>query len=185
MGEFWEYIETQINLIPQTVYEVLLSLLVVGAMVILLLYRKNTIRYMARLILSEYLFIVYGITVFFRMANRAYSRFLTPFWSYKEIVSGEAPSLINEIIMNVVLFIPIGLLWGAQSNAKPSQQQWLFAFVLGIGLSIVIEVLQLVFKKGSFEIDDIIHNTAGCMLGYAAWRGCEKLVEAIKSKKKH
>ena len=53
-----------------------------------------------------------------------------------------------------------------------------------MGLSIGIEVLQLVFKKGSFEIDDIIHNTVGCMLGFAAWKGCEKLVEVIKQRNK-
>ena len=181
---FWEYIEKQINLVPLTVYEVLLFFLVVGAIVLLLFFRKNALRYLARLVLTEYIFCVYGLTIIFRKANRAYSLFLTPFWSYKEIFNGKDPSLINEIILNVVLFVPIGLLWGAQSKNRTNKQQWLAAFVLGMGLSIVIEVLQLVFKKGSFEIDDIIHNIVGCILGFAAWKGCKKIVEAIKQRNK-
>ena len=33
-------------------------------------------------------------------------------------------------------------------------------------LSVVIEFMQLYFKRGSCEVDDIIHNTLGCVIGY-------------------
>lgn len=33
-------------------------------------------------------------------------------------------------------------------------------------MTIFIEVLQLISKRGIFEIDDIINNTLGCMIGY-------------------
>lgn len=181
MNGFWEYIERQINLIPQTVYEVLLVSLII-AFIGLVMFTNRVAKLFAWMIFAEYLFIVYGITVFFRDVNPNYSNYLTPFWNYKEMIYGPDPSLLYEVIMNVVLFIPIGFLWGSQSKAKSKKQQWLVAFVLGMGLSIGIEVLQLEFKKGSFEIDDIIHNTVGCMLGFAVCKGCEKLVKAVKNK---
>lgn len=34
-----------------------------------------------------------------------------------------------------------------------------------LGLSMSIEVIQLVFRLGLFEWDDMIHNTLGCVLG--------------------
>lgn len=33
-------------------------------------------------------------------------------------------------------------------------------------MSLIIELLQLVMLKGCAEMDDIIHNTIGCMIGY-------------------
>ena len=181
MSGFWEYIERQINLVPQIVYGTLLLLFVIASIVLLILHTKKATKSFAWLLFAEYLFIIYGITVIFRDVNPNYSNYLTPFWNYKEIIYGEDLSLLYEVIMNVVLFIPIGVLWGSQSKNKLKKQQWIVAFALGLGLSIGIEVLQLVFKKGSFEIDDIIHNTLGCLIGFAAWRGCEKLVVAIKT----
>lgn len=182
MSGFWEYIERQIYLVPHTVYEVLLVSLIIALVGLLAKFSNKAAKLFAWLLFAEYLFVVYGITVFFRDVNPNYGNYYTPFWNYKEIIHGEDPSLLYEVIMNVVLFVPIGLLWSAQSKKRTNKQQWLTAFVLGMGLSMGIEMLQLVFKKGSFEIDDIIHNTVGCMLGFAVWKGCEKLVKAVKNK---
>ena len=35
----------------------------------------------------------------------------------------------------------------------------------GIVVSFGIEILQLVLKRGLFELDDIINNSLGCMMG--------------------
>lgn len=64
------------------------------------------------------------------------------------------------------------------AQAKPlSGGRLLCAVLAGFGLSCVIEVSQLVFKRGLFEFDDILHNTLGALLGallmaalQAAWR---------------
>ena len=39
------------------------------------------------------------------------------------------------------------------------------AFMIGFGISAVIEVSQLIFRRGVFEWDDMIHNSLGCMIG--------------------
>ena len=41
------------------------------------------------------------------------------------------------------------------------------AFAVGFGISAVIEVSQLLFRRGLFEWDDMIHNALGCMIGCA------------------
>ena len=179
--DLWQYIVHQIGLIPQTVFEVLFSLFFVGIVVLLALYGKKAIRYISGLLLTEYLFFIYGLTVIFRTASTSLSHFFLPFLSYRRLLLGMSP-LLYEMVMNVVLFIPVGFLWGTQTSKRTTRQQWLVAFLLGIGLSLGIELLQLAFKKGSFEIDDIIHNTLGCLMGFALWRGVAKLVGVLKRK---
>ena len=41
--------------------------------------------------------------------------------------------------------------------------------VIGCSISTTIEVLQFCFMKGFSELDDVMHNTLGCILGYSLW----------------
>ncbi len=43
---------------------------------------------------------------------------------------------------------------------------WKGALLIALLISASIEVSQFVFRKGLCEVDDVIHNVAGCMLGY-------------------
>ena len=43
------------------------------------------------------------------------------------------------------------------------------ALLVGLCLSVSIEALQFVFKFGFSELDDVIHNTLGCMIGYGVY----------------
>lgn len=69
--------------------------------------------------------------------------------------------LLSENFMNVVLFIPIGFLL---SFVYP-QMRLRRAISIGCMISLFIELLQFVFKKGYCELDDFIHNTIGCFIG--------------------
>lgn len=76
------------------------------------------------------------------------------FWKCREIVNGY-DQFVMEIILNILVFIPIGFLAGCLCQGKD------FKKVIGIGLvvSMSIELGQLVFEKGVAELDDVIHNT--------------------------
>ena len=89
-----------------------------------------------------------------------------PFWSYIAYFKGEDNSLMNENIMNVVVFVPIGLLAGLASR----NMNWIKVLVFGLCISITIEVLQFAFEKGFTELDDVMHNTLGCLFGYSIFR---------------
>ena len=66
--------------------------------------------------------------------------------------------------MIVLAFIPIGLLLGTFKGMK-----WWQALLVGLCFSMMIELLQLVLKRGLTEIDDVVHNGVGCMIGYWAF----------------
>ena len=106
---------------------------------------------------GAYLAAVLWITLFSRIGD-GYRRFLLPFHSYKLILAGEWRPLL-ENIGNVVLFIPLGvaLKWSGVKDVKKA----------GLLASLLIEVLQFTFALGTFECDDLIHNTLGAVIG--AW----------------
>ena len=52
--------------------------------------------------------------------------------------------------------------------SNDSAEKWTFTKVLliGCGISVTIEALQFFFMRGFSEVDDVMHNTLGCLLGY-------------------
>ena len=113
--------------------------------------------YIFCVLFGAYIAAVLWITLFSRIGD-GYRGFLLPFHSYVEICKGEVRPLL-ENIGNVVLFIPLGvaLKWSGVKDAKKA----------GFLASLTIEVLQFTFALGTFECDDLIHNTLGAMIG--AW----------------
>ena len=128
----------------------------------------------AWLALAEYVFFVLGLTVIYRSSGLI-KIYLSPFWSYESIFRDGNTEMLYETMLNVVLFIPLGLLWGAISSKWPKKWQWISAAIVGITLSIAIEFLQYYFGKGCVETDDVIHNTLGCLIGFVLWKGCYRL----------
>lgn len=102
-------------------------------------------------LLIGYVLIILGGTLLFRTPGHTGFE-LTPFWSYKH------PELIDEVMANILLFIPFGFLSGKLWGWK--------AIPLAAFLSFYIEAVQMVCNLGFFEFDDMIHNTAGAVIGY-------------------
>ena len=113
--------------------------------------------YIFCILFGAYIAAVLWITLFSRIGE-GYRGFLLPFHSYVEICKGEWRPLL-ENIGNVILFIPLGvaLKWSGVNDVKRS----------GFFASLLIEVLQFTFALGTFECDDLIHNTLGAVIG--AW----------------
>ena len=53
----------------------------------------------------------------------------------------------------------------ASHNYKSHRIKWYQALIVGISVSAIIEFSQLIFMRGLFEWDDMIHNGLGCMMG--------------------
>jgi glycopeptide antibiotics resistance protein len=81
-----------------------------------------------------------------------------------------------ENIMNVVVFIPVSLLLGIAFK----QTTWWKALLLGCGISITIESLQFIFMRGFSELDDVMHNTVGCLLGWFMVKGSRFMMKGHK-----
>lgn len=169
--QIWEYVVSLYKDIPQGVYAGLAVALCVGTILVMVVYgfQKGS-RLAVGLLLVEYVFLLYSSTVMFRATSEQFSGYdYHLFWSYRAIQSGESPQLLVENIMNVVVFVPVGLLIGTQI-AQKTQKGWLVAIAVGAGLSVGIETLQFVFNKGFSEVDDVMHNTIGCLIGYGIYR---------------
>ena len=163
MHDLWQYIILQLNVVPIPVYKGLFALFCISTIVLLAVNRKKAARNIVWLLFFEFVFFVLGMTGYvsvWRVGNQ---------------------KVLHEIILNVALFVPLGFLWGIQSSKWPKRWQWLSAMILGISLSVVIELLQYCFKKGCVEVDDVIHNTLGCLVGFVLWRGCAKWFFGSKS----
>jgi glycopeptide antibiotics resistance protein len=72
-----------------------------------------------------------------------------------------------NILANTVCFMPFGFLLPLITK-KPCGL--LLTAFLGLLFSGLIESAQLIFKIGVFDIDDLILNTAGVVLGYVIAR---------------
>lgn len=145
-----------INGVPHYMYEGLHYLFCIGAVLIIIWKRRRAWKCISWLLLAEYIFLIYCSTVIFRAVKGVREYDYTPFWSYNR------PELLVENIMNVGVFVPVGVLLGCASR----DMRWWMLLLIGMGISVSIETLQLVFKRGFSEFDDVFHNTLGCMIGY-------------------
>lgn len=160
--QFRQYIINLYQDIPQEVYEGLLSVFCLGVVVFIAWKGfKTGLRYSVALLLIEYIFLIFCSTVFFRTTSELRKYDIHPFWSY------DRPELLVENIMNVVVFIPVGLLLGIAFK----QVTWWKVLLIGCGISVTIESLQFFFMKGFSEVDDVIHNTVGCLIGWFMVKG--------------
>ena len=90
---------------------------------------------------------------------------LVPFWSYSH------PELRMEIVLNYLLFMPLGVLLYLCFGEKYGFR----VVIAGLLLSVSIEIVQLVFRIGLFEFDDMIGNTVGCLIGTVIGKATREL----------
>ena len=94
------------------------------------------------------------------------------FWSYKKWFAGDT-DLGQEIIANIVMFLPFGFLLSAVLPTTPSFKGGKKAAVVisaAIIFSLIIETLQLFLMRGLFEWDDVFSNAVGAALGLLLYR---------------
>ena len=165
--QFRQYIINLYQDIPQEVYEGLLSVFCLG-LVVFIAWKglKTGLRYSATLLLVEYIFLLFCSTVFFRTTSELRKYDFHPFWSY------DRPDLLIENIMNTIVFIPVVLrVKGSSTSEATKSMTWLMVAIIGCGISVTIESLQFFFMRGFSEVDDVMHNTVGCLIGWFMVKG--------------
>lgn len=77
--------------------------------------------------------------------------------------SGDAgASAPAELLINLVLFVPLGLFIGALAP----RWSWWKAGLAALGVSLLLEVVQHLISTGSFDTTDLLVNTAGALSGW-------------------
>ena len=144
--------------------------------IIVLLFRMKTsysvfVRQASFCLLMGYVFLVLCTTIFYREETFEKRFYLHPLWSYSTLYN----KLLAQIIMNVMLFIPIGFFVGGALKKK----HILNTLGIGFTLSFFIELTQLITTRGVFNVDDIIHNVLGSVIGFSCFVLCYKMIKRI------
>lgn len=119
-------------------------------------------------------------TILFRPVQANYRAEWELLWSYREslafpdgwrsLFNGTVevirPLLLEEIILNILLYIPLGYLLPFMFEKLKPWQVVAIAFMC----SALTEVTQLICKIGWFEFDDMLNNTFGCVIGLLIYR---------------
>lgn len=80
-------------------------------------------------------------------------------WSYHEMITGD-PNWKKDVLQNlqnIAFFIPFGVLLPVK--------KWKAVFITAITFSAGIEIVQYFGGYGLAELDDVICNTLGAMIG--------------------
>lgn len=117
----------------------------------------------ALLLLLCYLGGLVAITFMNRMGNgmQMYQPF--PFLAFWEAWNGFTLQVWLNPLLNIAMFVPLGVF--LPLAAKPFRR-WYWMLAAGCGTSLAIEALQYILSRGQADVDDLICNTLGAMLGY-------------------
>lgn len=88
---------------------------------------------------------------------------LNPMENFRALFTAMRVHQLRGMQSNIFLFIPCGVF----SALYFKQRKLLFSILFGAVLSVSIEVLQLVFRRGYTETMDVICNTLGAAIGAA------------------
>jgi hypothetical protein len=96
-------------------------------------------------------------------------RILSPFWQgYRWILSS-----VQDIIINVIGFIPFGFFFSALLVKITGQRRLLTCFaviILGLGLSLAIELIQAYLPTRDSSLTDVVMNSIGTILGVVIYQ---------------
>lgn len=109
------------------------------------------------IVLIGYVSILFFIGVLNREPDTSNTIKLALFWGY----SNPPQYIYRDNLINIISFIPIGFLAGLLFK----KQNVLKALLVGLSVSLVIECSQLIWNRGTFDVDDLFNNTLGAVIG--------------------
>lgn len=122
-------------------------------------------------LLTLYMYIVIGITILSRSESGTWGASFEVFRTFRNTFYAR-----KQIYENIIMFVPYAmLLYGL---AKRFRSLWRM-LLIGAGSSLLIEVTQWLTRTGYFEVDDILTNTIGMLLGYLVCLLIEKLYRQL------
>ena len=151
------------------------SVITCGAVLVLSVLKPDNPTHVRRFswwMFLAYLLMVLCFTILFREEKDVAQISMIPIWEYASLNY----KLIAESILNVLLFVPLGFLAGAAIKRR----KLLRTIGLCCCISVTIELLQLITKRGACNIDDVIHNTLGGIIGYGLFLLCYMVIRRIK-----
>ena len=148
-----------------TLLLILAMVLAAGLLGVLLFRFRRAVRVAAAVLALLSLAAVLYVTLF-RGGSGNGELILLPLYSLVEAV--KQPEVYRTLLMNVFLFVPLGI---ALPFALPEKIRCkaLLSIVLAAAFSLVIEAVQFALSLGRAELDDILMNSLGAAIGALAY----------------
>ena len=103
----------------------------------------------------------------------------TPFESISDNIHHLSSNDLINLFGNIAIFMPYGIF--LQFMSQNPRMSFKGVFAMSLGLSFSLECLQLIFSIGSFDVDDLILNVSGGLLGYGVFKAYTKFVVIMPS----
>lgn len=110
-----------------------------------------------------YCVVVLGATLISRGSYGLTGFNLQLFDSYRSAWINSSPEEWRNLIWNILMFVPLGLLLPVLF--QNCRKCWV-TYLAGVFASVVVELIQLVTGSGVFDLDDIFNNILGAAIGY-------------------
>ena len=125
----------------------------------------------AIVIFVAYCIFIVWYTLFTRTANIERTADFRFMWAYREMLTGDAnwKKDVIQNLSNIAFFIPYGILFPVKKCYVVLVSSFVF--------SVLIETAQYVYRLGLCELDDVICNTLGAMIGFWIVFGFLKVIK--------
>ena len=80
-------------------------------------------------------------------------------------------AVFANLFGNILIFVPYGFFISMASTSRGFFQTLFYSFALSLG----VEIFQLFARVGSFDVDDMILNTAGAAIGYMMYTAVQQM----------
>jgi len=130
------------------------------------------------LVFIGYFFVV-AVAVFLNRYSGPRSMNLHLFSTYRAAWNVFSSYEWRNIILNILLFLPLGILLPIGSDRFKKLWKTVLA---GFGMTLAIELIQRFTGRGVFDVDDIFNNTLGTLIGYGLIMAVFTLKGAKKKK---
>ena len=124
---------------------------------------KNKVRVIAGILLVLYIGFIINTTHLCREPKDYREYNFQLFWSYQRFFDDVQPQG-QQILLNILFFIPYGVLVPFYVDGS-RKRQLAITVITACFLSGTVEFLQLLFKLGFAEFDDVFENTMGAAIG--------------------
>ena len=89
-------------------------------------------------------------------------------------------AVFTNLFGNILIFVPYGFFISVASRMRG----FLMTLFYSLGLSLGVEVFQLLTRVGSFDVDDLLLNTIGGILGYVLFLICNGIRRKYDGRRK-
>ncbi len=145
-------------------------LCVVGVLIVYIIFRRVTKgekKFPWRKTILLIMMIGYAVILFYATILRQSGLYgavsLHLFRGWREAWNGFSTQLWLNVLLNVALFVPLGVLLPLIAKVF---HRWYLTLAAGLGTTLFVEIVQYITARGLFDIDDIFNNVLGCMIGY-------------------